>query len=55
MRNVAGRSDDGVVEAIEDTDRDFVVGVQWHAERLVDDPTHRCSRRWWTPRDCSTA
>jgi gamma-glutamyl-gamma-aminobutyrate hydrolase PuuD len=41
MRNVAGRSDDGVVEAIEDADRDFVVGVQWHAERLVDDPTHR--------------
>ena len=41
MRSVAGRSDDGVVEAIEDPDRDFVVGVQWHAERLVDDPTHR--------------
>ena len=38
---VAGRSDDGVVEAIEDPGRDFVVGVQWHAECLVDDPTHR--------------
>jgi putative glutamine amidotransferase len=27
---------DGVVEAIELPDRDFVVGVQWHAEALVD-------------------
>ena len=26
---------DGTVEAIEATDRDFVVGVQWHAECLV--------------------
>jgi hypothetical protein len=39
--HVAGRSDDGVVEAIEDPARDCVVGVQWHAECLVDDPTHR--------------
>ena len=38
---VCGRSDDGIVEAIEDPRRDFVVGVQWHAECLVDDPTHR--------------
>jgi putative glutamine amidotransferase len=29
---------DGVVEAIELPDRDFVVGVQWHAEALVDRP-----------------
>jgi putative glutamine amidotransferase len=36
-----GRSDDGVVEAIEDPGRDFVVGVQWHAECLVEDATHR--------------
>jgi putative glutamine amidotransferase len=27
---------DGVVEAIEAPDRDFVVGVQWHAECLAD-------------------
>jgi putative glutamine amidotransferase len=27
---------DGVVEAIESPDRDFVVGVQWHAESLSD-------------------
>lgn len=37
---VAGRSADGLVEAIEDPDRDMVVGVQWHAECLVDDPVH---------------
>jgi putative glutamine amidotransferase len=29
---------DGVVEAIELPDRDFVVGVQWHAEALVQQP-----------------
>jgi putative glutamine amidotransferase len=29
---------DGVVEAIELPERDFVVGVQWHAEALVDRP-----------------
>lgn len=38
---IAGRSGDGIVEAIEDPARDFVVGVQWHAECLVDNPTHR--------------
>jgi len=29
-------SDDGLIEGVEATDRDFVVGVQWHAEGLVD-------------------
>lgn len=32
----AAWSPDGVVEAIEAVDREFVVGVQWHAESLVD-------------------
>jgi putative glutamine amidotransferase len=32
---------DGTIEAIEDSERPFVVGVQWHAETLVDGPTHR--------------
>ena len=32
---VAGRAPDGTVEAIEATDRDFVLGVQWHAESLT--------------------
>ena len=38
---VAGRSEDGLVEAIEDPSRDFVVGVQWHAECLVETGEHR--------------
>ena len=37
---VAGRSPDGVVEAIEDPRALFHVGVQWHAECLVDRPEH---------------
>jgi len=31
---------DGVVEAIEAPDRDFVVGVQWHAESLAEREDH---------------
>ena len=31
-------AEDGVVEAIEARDRPFVVGVQWHAEGIVDRP-----------------
>lgn len=27
---------DGVIEAVESDDRDFVVGVQWHAECLIE-------------------
>jgi len=33
---VTARADDGTVEAFEAVDRSFVVGVQWHAECLVD-------------------
>ena len=29
---------DGVIEGLELPDRDFVVGVQWHAEAMVDRP-----------------
>jgi putative glutamine amidotransferase len=32
-------SSDGAIEAIESTDRPFCVGVQWHAELLVERPT----------------
>ena len=31
---------DGTVEAIEDRSRRFVVGVQWHAEAMVDTRAH---------------
>ena len=37
---VAARSADGVVEAIEDPQANFCVGVQWHAEGLVSDGVH---------------
>jgi putative glutamine amidotransferase len=35
---VTGRARDGTVESIEAVDRDFALGVQWHAECLVDRP-----------------
>ncbi|HMS55805.1 MAG TPA: gamma-glutamyl-gamma-aminobutyrate hydrolase family protein [Fimbriimonadaceae bacterium] len=35
---VVGRSDDGTIEAIESTDRPWMIGVQWHPERTPDDP-----------------
>ena len=35
---VTGRAPDSTVESIEATDRDFVLGVQWHAEALVNRP-----------------
>ncbi|GAA5181850.1 gamma-glutamyl-gamma-aminobutyrate hydrolase family protein [Rugosimonospora acidiphila] len=33
---VTARSDDGVIEAVEDPRRRFVLGVQWHPEELTD-------------------
>jgi putative glutamine amidotransferase len=35
---VTGRASDGTIEGVEAIDREFVVGVQWHAETLVDRP-----------------
>jgi putative glutamine amidotransferase len=37
---IVGRAPDGVVEAVEATDRPHVRGVQWHAETLVERPAH---------------
>jgi putative glutamine amidotransferase len=37
---ITARASDGTVEAIEATDRDFSLGVQWHAECLVAQPDH---------------
>lgn len=34
---VGWASDDGLIEAVEDPDREFAVGVQWHPEEM-DDP-----------------
>jgi putative glutamine amidotransferase len=35
---VVARAPDGTVEAVEDPDRPFLIGVQWHAETLVHRP-----------------
>ena len=34
-------SPDGVIEGIEAPNREFVVGVQWHAEAMEDEPAER--------------
>jgi len=31
-----GISDDGIIEAIENSDHYFQIGVQWHPERIID-------------------
>jgi len=35
---VVAKSEDGTVEAVEDVERRWVLGVQWHPERTPDDP-----------------
>lgn len=35
---ITARSPDGIVEMIEDRSKPFYVGVQWHPERMLDDP-----------------
>lgn len=32
---IVGYSDDGLIEAIEDKNKDFFIGVQWHPESLI--------------------
>ena len=31
---ISGRSEDGVIEAIERKDKKFILGVQWHPEMM---------------------
>lgn len=38
---VVARSSDGVVEAVEDGELPFFLGVQWHPERMPDAPEQR--------------
>jgi putative glutamine amidotransferase len=38
---VLGWAPDGIVEAMQMTDREFFLGVQWHPERIVDRPEQR--------------
>lgn len=37
---VTATASDGTIEAIEASDREFILGVQWHAECLVGQPEH---------------
>jgi putative glutamine amidotransferase len=37
---ISARSEDGIIEGIEAIDRDFTLGVQWHAESLTDRSEH---------------
>ena len=41
---VTGWADDGVIEAVEDPARPFVLGVQWHPEAAGE---RRSSSPWW--------
>lgn len=38
---VLARAPDGIAEAVQMTDRDFFLGVQWHPERIFERPEHR--------------
>jgi putative glutamine amidotransferase len=38
---VSARAEDGTIEAVECREHPFLVGVQWHAETLIDHPAHR--------------
>ncbi|QUW23127.1 gamma-glutamyl-gamma-aminobutyrate hydrolase family protein [Sporosarcina sp. Marseille-Q4063] len=33
---ISGTASDGIIEAVESTDHDFVLGVQWHPEALAE-------------------
>ena len=33
---ISSTSEDGVIESIESKDKTFVIGVQWHPEKLID-------------------
>lgn len=38
LKHVGAYAGDGIIEALEDNDRTFNIGVQWHPELLPDDP-----------------
>lgn len=38
---VCARAEDGVIEAVESERHTFVLAVQWHPERMLDEPTEK--------------
>lgn len=38
---VSARAEDGLIEAIEHVDARFAIGVQWHPEKMFDDPAQQ--------------
>lgn len=38
---VSAYSEDGIIESIEDNDKTFFIGVQWHPESNINDPYNR--------------
>lgn len=43
---VSARAEDGIVEAIEDPNRKFMLGVQWHPEHMWQ--SYDSARRIWS-------
>ncbi len=41
LRVVARSTEDGVIEAVEDTEHRWLLGIQWHPERTFADPLSR--------------
>lgn len=40
LLNVSAKSEDGVVEAVEDTNKKFFIGVEWHPESTYDNNSY---------------
>ncbi|MFH2001604.1 MAG: gamma-glutamyl-gamma-aminobutyrate hydrolase family protein [Planctomycetota bacterium] len=38
---VAARTADGIIEAVEGTGSNFLIGVQWHPEMMAEDPSQK--------------
>ena len=39
---VSAISEDGIIEAIEDKNKNFVLGIQWHPESMLDYDIYAC-------------